>query len=106
MGQNIPAKIVNIRHNLTLHHYLAFGDISMNCKNFQDSKSATHIFFINIIPQVNDLLELEYHDRTEETVDITHLGSNDAKQYPKKLLGYEVLLDDNLDLDMPKPVGK
>lgn len=54
--------------------------------------------------------ETECQDRTEETADIIHLGKNDAKQYPEKLLGYEALLDDNLDMpnaiDIPMPVGK
>lgn len=59
----------------------------------------------HFFPQVNDLLEPDV-DGKEETVDITHLGRNNAKQYPKKLLGYEALLDDNLDLDMAQPVGK
>ncbi|XP_053504878.1 X-ray radiation resistance-associated protein 1 isoform X3 [Ictalurus furcatus] len=57
------------------------------------------------VTEIIDLLEPEYQDRTEQTADITHLGRNDAKQYPEKLLGYEALLDDVMDLDMPKPAG-
>ncbi|KAG7321127.1 hypothetical protein KOW79_015542 [Hemibagrus wyckioides] len=55
--------------------------------------------------EVNDLLGPEYQDKTEQSADSTHLGRNDAKQCPDKLLGYEALLDDNLELDRPKPGG-
>lgn len=92
MGQNVPAKIVN----MTQLNSSLFG--------FWLNRGGGLIFFM--IPQVNGLLEPEYQDRTEESAGITHLGRNDAEQYPEKLLGYEALLDDYVDLDMPKPVGK
>ncbi|KAB5548956.1 hypothetical protein PHYPO_G00061630 [Pangasianodon hypophthalmus] len=73
-----------------------------NSEIHSESQQNEEPFFVT---EVNELLEPENQDRTEQIADITHLGRNDAKQYPEKLLGYEALLDDNLDLDMPKPVG-
>lgn len=78
----------------------------MICKYLQDSKKSATLIVYVLFPQINDFLEPDCQDRKEETVDITHLGINYVKQYSEKLLGYEALLDGNLDLDMPKPVGK
>lgn len=96
MGQNIPAKMVNITHNLTLYHYLVFGYISLIC----------YSYFSLYCPKVNNLLEPKSQERTEQSADITNLRRNNVKQYPEKLIGYEALLDDHSDLDMAEPVGK
>ncbi|XP_047661815.1 X-ray radiation resistance-associated protein 1 isoform X2 [Tachysurus fulvidraco] len=76
-----------------------------NAEIHSESQQNDETFFVTEFPQVNDLLELQYQDKTEQSADSTHLGRNHDKQCPEKLLGYEVLLDDNLDLDRPEPVG-
>ncbi|GAA6102910.1 X-ray radiation resistance-associated protein 1 isoform X1 [Tachysurus ichikawai] len=76
-----------------------------NAENHSESQQNDETFFVTEFPQVNDLLERQYQDKTEQSAESTHLGRNDEKQCPEKLLGYEVLLDDNLDLDRPEPVG-
>lgn len=103
MEQNIPAKMVNMAQ-FNSSSLFGFGVSELLKISKILKKGATLIWFIN--SQIIDLLEPEYQDRTEQTADITHLGRNDAKQYPEKLLGYEALLDDVMDLDIPKPVGK
>ncbi|XP_060747687.1 X-ray radiation resistance-associated protein 1 [Tachysurus vachellii] len=76
-----------------------------NAEIHSESQQNEETFFVTEFPKVNDLLELQYQDKTEQSADSTHLGRNDDKQCPEKLLGYEDLLDDNLDLDRPEPVG-
>ncbi|XP_036444286.1 X-ray radiation resistance-associated protein 1 [Colossoma macropomum] len=57
------------------------------------------------VTEVNDLLETEYQEKTQETENLTHILRQDTKDCAKNLRGYEGLLDDNLDFDMPEPVG-
>ncbi|KAK3523944.1 hypothetical protein QTP70_016757, partial [Hemibagrus guttatus] len=73
-----------------------------NADIHNESQQHEEPFFVT---EANDLLGPEYQDRTEQSADSAHLGRNYAEQYPDKLLGYEALLDVNLALDRPEPVG-
>ncbi|XP_053334967.1 X-ray radiation resistance-associated protein 1 [Clarias gariepinus] len=73
-----------------------------NSKIENETLQNEDLFFVT---EVNGLCGPRYQDRTEQTASIIHLERTNAKQYSDKLLGYEALLDDNLEIDMPKPVG-
>ncbi|TSL04232.1 X-ray radiation resistance-associated protein 1 [Bagarius yarrelli] len=83
----------------------AFHEVPLERENTEissESQQNEEQFFVT---EVNNWLEPEYQDRTEQSADITYFEENDTKQYPKKFLGFEALLDDNLDVDLPEPVG-
>ncbi|XP_046723436.1 X-ray radiation resistance-associated protein 1 isoform X2 [Silurus meridionalis] len=74
---------------------LEMEKIEIHSKSHQNEE----MFFVT---ELNDLHKHEYQDKTEKTVDITDFARNDTKQY---LFGYEVLEDNNLDVNMTKSIG-
>ncbi|KAL7853841.1 hypothetical protein AOLI_G00206850 [Acnodon oligacanthus] len=57
------------------------------------------------VTEVNDWLETGYQEKAQETENLPHNLRQDTKGCAKNLAGCEGLLDDNLDFDMPEPVG-
>ncbi|KAL7844235.1 hypothetical protein SRHO_G00227740 [Serrasalmus rhombeus] len=57
------------------------------------------------VTEVNGWLETGYQEKTQETENLPHILRQDTKGCAKNLTDCEALLDDNLDIDMPEPVG-
>ncbi|KAI4886827.1 hypothetical protein NFI96_018396, partial [Prochilodus magdalenae] len=57
------------------------------------------------VTEINDLLESEYHEKAQESENSAHIFRQETIHRPSRLTGYEGLLDDNLDFDMPEPAG-
>ncbi|XP_062867745.1 X-ray radiation resistance-associated protein 1 [Trichomycterus rosablanca] len=63
-------------------------------------KETEEAFFVT---EINNLIEPEYPETTETTEERNQ--HENAKQCPPKLIGYEILLDDNPDPDLTVPRG-
>ncbi|XP_037401597.1 X-ray radiation resistance-associated protein 1 [Pygocentrus nattereri] len=57
------------------------------------------------VTEVNGWLETGYQEKTQETENLPYILRQDTKGCAKNLTDCEALLDDNLDIDMPEPVG-